>query len=401
MLIRRVIIAIGVATLFGSTVGLTAPLQVIGSYPIPDGGRAASAIDLPGTRVALRAFGAPYNYYEFDCALLQFVNPQYFDHPDIETDKIGWICWAGSGTNLGLEFANDGLVGIGSRSTGQVLFDFAIGDEVPFIYSGIADGTEIMIAILEYYGLTHFLNLSQPDLLGTVTWPTDYQTPDDWIMDFEGDYTNWHGLHSYCYNSLSQTLFMPISHQGLVYWCQIDLSSGFNYSSGAISCGTKPQYVIQSTDGTAVYVFDDEANEVFTINPLTRQITSTVQFESNSILGKTVYHQGYLYFPLDVLPLTQYTERIVRLNPSTGNTIDATSSGRVITDLDAYGSSIYVLQHDLEHNCHLLEFRASDLQLLDDIVVGDRNTTRMLVDTPSGRLTVWDDTNESLIVIQL
>jgi hypothetical protein len=396
-----VIIIVAVPLLVWALAALTAPLQIIGSYAIPSSGASEFPTDLPGARVALRTFDIPHNYYEFDCATLQFVNPQYFDHPDIENDVLGWVCWAGSAANLGLDFGDWEHAGIGSRSTGQLLYEFPLDDEMPYMYAGMADSIEVMIVISEYHGKTHFLDLSQPGFLGTISWPDTYRTPEQWASVFADDYANYHALNSYCYNSLSQTLFIPVSHQGLVYWSQIDLSGGFDYTMGIISCGTSPQFIIQSADETAVYVFDDAANQVFTISPFSKQVTNSARFESGSVLGKTIYHQGCLFFSLEILPSGQLIQRMVRLDPASGSVSSITLPGFVVMDLDAYGSSIYALQHDEEDNCHLLEMRSSDLDVLDDIVVGDEDTIRMLVDTPSGRLVVDDATNRKLLVVQL
>jgi hypothetical protein len=392
---------VGAFTLALAASPAPAKMHIIGSYPIPDGGTGAAPIDLPGTRVALRTFGIAPNYYEFDCSSLQFVNPQRFNSPASDNDAICWICWAGSAANLGLDFANVGRLGIGSRSTGQMLFEYAIDDEMPYAYAGTANGTQIMAAVLEYHGKTHFLNLSQPGFLGTVTWPVGYQTSELWPMVVGDDFLNRHGLTSYSYNSPSQTLFIPVSHQGLVYWCQIDLSSGFNYSTGTINCGTRPQYIIQSTDGNAVYVLDDEENRAFTINPFTKQVVNTAQFESRSIVGTPIYHQGYLYLSLLILPMREYTQRIVKVDLATGETTSVTSSGQLIMDMDACGDSIYALQHDLQDNCHLLELRTSDLQVMGNVIVGGGDTNRLLVDAPSGRIVVSYDDMTSFVVVQL
>jgi len=395
------VLLVGALALVLTSQPVRAKMRIIGSYPIPDGGTGAAPIDLPGTRVALRTFGIAPNYYEFDCSSLQFVNPQRFNSPASDNDAICWICWAGSGANLGLDFGDVKHGGIGSRTTGQVLYEFPLDGEIAYMYGGMADGTEVMVVISEFHGKSRFLNLSQPGYLGTVSWPTGYETPDAWMMNLEDDCINWHGLTSYCYNSLSQTLFVPVSHLGLVYWCQIDLSGGFGYSTGTFSCGTDPQYIIQSTDGSAVYVFDDVTNRVYTVDPLSRQITATARFESQSTLGKTIYHQGHLYFPLHGFPRSAFTHKVARLDPVTGSVVYTTLNGRLIMDLDAHGGSVYALQPDLEDNCHLLELRTSDLQILDDIIVGDDNTISMQVDAPSGRLVVYDDTNESLVMVQL
>ncbi len=390
-----------------------ARVQRNGSYLVPDGGMPGGTRVMADGKLALYlsawAEGAKRNFYVFDPVSYSFtgygLNPPEYPSlagiSDMVTDSTSTYvaCSYPSVVEDSPELC------IFSLASGDLAFSADVDYPWPEITltEGRSGSIELAIGVDPYNAELFFLNLTEPGLLGEITLPTDYRVTSEWTGR-TADYDNYlYGRLYFHFSSATSTLFLPLPHLASIYWCQIDLSSGFSYQDGTISCGVDPTFITAPSSGSPLYILDDEANKVFVLDPATRTINNDIDYESGTVVVRLIEHQDHLYLTATSIEYDPEYGKLIKINPVSEQqwSVDFVNSSP--GDLSAFGGRIYVVKCAGplgEETPTLLEYDANTLTQLSETFICDDGWSMDII-PQTGKGVVCDYDTGALYVVDL
>lgn len=391
----------------------TAHLRSDGGIAMPDGSAPLRTRLMPDGRLAVTTVDYPpdaqYNVFIFDSATYTFTGypfsppgyPRIVDSYDVAADSTSTML----ACSYSASATDSPNLCIGNTTTGELEFEYQTDYPYPTIQltSGRCGETEVAVGVDPDMAKLFFLSFTDLALVGTVVLPENYRITTDWL-ELTSDYNNSLSRKPYFnFSSSTSTLFLPLPHLGLIYWCQIDLSSGFSYQDGTISCGVDPTFIAAPPGGTPLYILDDQANKVFVLDPSTRSITKSIDYEAGNIALRLIEHQGYIYITTRDRSTNPRVGGLIKIDPVTEQQWSVEFNGWSPSDLDAYQGRIYMIKKTgppSNTTPTLVEYDAATLTQLSETFVC-ANGWQMDVIPQTGKGVIRDAEAHALFVVDL